>query len=64
MVASSDCQRLRGWAENPGHDIPVVNAGESDSLGQLVGSAPLPARRASGVEEVAEARLTSCTGDA
>ena len=44
---------LRGRAENPVHNIPVVNAGESDSSGQLVGSVPQQARRASGVEEVA-----------
>ena len=41
-----------------------MNAGESDSLSQLVGSAPQQARRASGVEEVVEARLTSHTGAA
>ena len=63
-VAASDHQRLRGQAENLVHNIPVVNAGESDSLGQLVGSAPQQAGRASAVEEVAEARLTSCTGAA
>ena len=60
-VAASNRQRLRGWAENPVYNIPVVNAGESDSLGQLVGSAPQQARRASMVEEVAEARLASHT---
>ena len=64
VVAASDRQRLRGRAENPVHNIPVVNAGESNSSGQLVGSAPQQARRASGVEEVAEARLTSCMGAA
>ena len=63
-VAASNRQRLRGRAENPVHNIPVVNAGESDSLGQLVGSAPQQAGRASTVEEVAEARLTSHTGAA
>ena len=41
-----------------------MNAGESDSLGQLVGSIPPQAGRASGVEKVAEARLTSHTGAA
>ena len=64
MVAASDRRRLRGRAENPGHNIPVVNTGESDSSGQLVGSAPQQAGRASGVEEVTEARLTSHTGAA
>ena len=63
-VAASDHRRLRGWAENPVHNIPVVNAGQSNSLGQLVGSAPQQAGRASRVEEVAEARLTSHTGAA
>ena len=61
-VAASDCRRLRGQAENPVHNIPVMNAGESDSSGQLVGGAPQQAGRASGVEEVAEARLTSHMG--
>ena len=61
-VAASDCQRLRGQAENPVHNIPVITAEESNSSSQLVGSAPQQARRASGVEEVAEARLTSHTG--
>ena len=40
VVAASNHRRLRGRAENPGHNIPVVNAGESMSSGQLVGSAP------------------------
>ena len=39
-VAASDCQRLRSQAENPVTSIPVVNAGESNSSVQLVGSAP------------------------
>ena len=60
-VAASDRQRLRDRAENPVHNIPVVNAGESYS-DQLVGSAPQQAGRASTVEEVAEASLTSHTG--
>ena len=61
-VAASNRQRLRGWAENPVHNIPVVAARGSDSSGQLVGSAPQQVRRASGVEEVTEARLTTPTG--
>ena len=64
MVAASDCQRLRSWAENPVPSIPVVNAGESDSLVQLVGSAPQQAGRTSAVEEPAEARLATHTGAA
>ena len=61
-VAASDCQRLRGWAENPVHNIPVIAARGSDSSDQLVGSAPWQVRRASGVEEVTKARLTAHTG--
>ena len=41
-----------------------MNAGESDSSVQLVGSAPQQAGRASVVEEVAETRLISRTGAA
>ena len=63
-VAASDCRRLRGRVENPVHNIPVVAARGSDSLSQLVGSAPQQVGRASGVEEVTEARLTTCTGAA
>ena len=63
-VAASDRQRLRGWAENPVHNIPVVAARGSDSSSQLVGSAPQQVGRASGVEEVTEARLTTRTGAA
>ena len=63
-VAASDHRRLRSQAENPVHSIPVMNAGESDSSLQLVGSAPQQAGRASTVEETAEARLTTCTGAA
>ena len=61
-VAAPDCRRLRGWVENPVHNIPVVAARESDFSGQLVGSAPQQDGRASEVEEVTEARLTTCTG--
>ena len=39
-VAASNRQRLRSQAENPVLSIPVVNAGESNSSVQLVGSAP------------------------
>ena len=35
-VATSDHQRLRGWAENATLRIPVVTMGESDSSVQLV----------------------------
>ena len=63
-VAASDCLRLRSRAENPVPSIPVVNAGESDSSVQLIGSAPQQAGRASTVEEMAKARLTTHTGTA
>ena len=63
-VAASDYRRLRGQAENPVHNMPVGAAWESDSSSQLVGSAPQQAGRASGVGEVTEARLTTCTGAA
>ena len=61
-VAASNRRRLRGQAENPVHNIPVVAARGSDFSGQLVGSAPQQVRRASRVEEVTEARLTIHTG--
>ena len=61
-VAASDHLRLRSWAENPVPSIPVVNAGESDSSVQLVGSAPQQAGRSFTVEETAEARLTTLQG--
>ena len=64
VVAASDHQRLRSWAENPVTSIPVVNAGESDSSVQLVGNTPQQAGRSSTVEEMAEAKLTTCTGAA
>ena len=63
-VAASDHQRLRSWAENPTPSIPVVNAGESNSSVQLVGSAPQQAGRSSAVEEMAEGRLTTGAGAA
>ena len=63
-VAASNPQRLRSWAENPTSSIRAVNAGESNSLVQLVGSAPQQAGRSSAVEETAEARLTTCAGAA
>ena len=64
MVTASDHQRLRSQAENPIHSIPVMNAEESDSSAQLVGSALLQAGKASAVVGVAEARLASHTGAA
>ena len=63
-VAASDHQRLRSWAENPVHSIPVVNAGESDSSVQLVGGTPQQAGRANAVEGAADTRLSSRTGAA
>ena len=64
LVAASDRQRLKGQGENPVHNMPVAAARESDSLSQLVGSAPQQVGRTSGVEEVTEARLTTHTGAA
>ena len=61
-VAASDCRRLISWAENSVRNMPVAAAPESDSSSQLVGSAPQQARRAPGVGEMTEARLTPCTG--
>ena len=46
------------------HNIPVGAAQKSDSSSQLVGSASQQARRAPGVGEMTEARLTPCTGAA
>ena len=63
-VAVSDHQRLRSQDENPVPSILVVNAGESDSLVQLVGSGPQQARRSSTVEGMAEAKLTTHAGAA
>ena len=62
VVAASNHRRLRSQAENPIHSIPVMNAGESNSSVQLVGSAPQQAGRATAMEGVAKARLASCTG--
>ena len=61
-VATPNHQRLRSWAENLAPSIPAVTAGESNSLVQLVGSAPQQAGRSSAVEETAEARLTAHAG--
>ena len=63
-VATSDCQRLRGQAENPAPRIPVVTVGESNSLVQLVGSTPKLAGRLTTVEEMANARPTTHAGTA
>ena len=63
-VAVSNHQRLRSQAENPVPSFPVVNAGESDSLVQLVGSALQQGGRSSAVKEMAEARLATHTGAA
>ena len=58
-VATSNHQRLRGWAENPTPRIPVVTVGESDSSVQLMGSTPQQAGRLTTVEEMADARPTT-----
>ena len=61
-VATSDCQRLRGRAENPTPRIPVVTVGESDSSVQLVGSTSQQAGRSTTVEETADARPAAHVG--
>ena len=61
-VTASDCQRLRSWAENPAHNVPVGEAWESDSSSQLVGSAPQQDGRTFGMGERTEARLATHTG--
>ena len=63
-VATSDCQRLRGWAENSAPRIPVVTVGESNSSVQLVGSTPQQAGRSTTVEEMADARPATHVGTA
>ena len=63
-VAASDRQRLRSQAENPTHNAPVGAAQESDSLSQLVGSAPQQDWRTSRIGERAEARPIGCSGAA
>ena len=63
-VTASDCQRLRSWAENTAHNMPVGAARESDSSSQLVGSTPQQDGRTSGMGERTEARLATCTGAA
>ena len=55
-VAASDCQRLRSQAENPAYNAPVGATRESDSLSQLVGSAPQQDGRTSGIGERTKAR--------
>ena len=63
-VATSNCRRLRGWAKNPAPRIPVVTAGESNSLVQLVGNTPQQAGRSPTREETADARPTAHAGTA
>ena len=61
-VTASDLQRLRSRAENPTHNAPVGVAWESDSLSQLVGSAPQQDGRTSGVGERTKARPVAHAG--
>ena len=63
-VVASDHQRPRGRVENSVTNIPVINARESDSLGQLVGSVPQQAGRVNAVEGGADARLVPHVGAA
>ena len=55
-VTASDRRRLRSRAENPAYNAPVGVTRESDSLSQLVGSAPQQDGRTSGIRERTEAR--------
>ena len=61
MAVGSCCLQPQK-AENLVRDIQVVNVGESDSSGQMVGSAPQQPGRANAAEGVANARLTAHTG--
>ena len=61
-IAASDHQRLRSRAENPAYNAPVGATRESDSLSQLVGSAPQQDRRTSGIGERTEVRPAGCPG--
>ena len=63
-VTASDHRRLRSQAENPAHNAPVGVAQESDSLSQLVGSAPQQDERTSRIGERTEARPVGCAGAA
>ena len=63
-IAASDCQRLRSRAKNPTHNAPVGVAWESDSLSQLVESAPQQDGRTSGVGERTKARPVAHAGTA
>ena len=62
-VTAFNCQRLRGWAENPAPRVPVVTMGEFNSLVQLVGSIPQQAGRLTTVQ-TADGRPTACAGTA
>ena len=61
-VATSHCQRLRGWAGNPTPRIPVVTTEESNSSLQLVGSTPQQAGRLAMAEEMTDARPATHVG--
>ena len=63
-VTASDHQRLRSRAKNPAHNAPVGVAWESDSLSQLVGSAPRQDGRTSGIGERTGARPVGHAGAA
>ena len=63
-VSASNHRRLRSQAEYPTHNAPVGVAWESDSLSQLVGSAPQQDGRTSGVGERTEARPVARAGTA
>ena len=64
FVTASNHQRFRSRAENPAHNVPVGAARESDSLSQLVGSAPQQDGRTSRIGERTEVRPVGHTGAA
>ena len=63
-ITASDHRRLRSLAENPAYNAPVGATRESDSLSQLVGSAPQQDGRTSRIGERTEARPAGCPGTA
>ena len=63
-VTASDPRRLRSRAENPAYNAPIGVTRESDSLSQLVGSAPQQDGRTSGIRERTKTRPTGHPGTA
>ena len=63
VVVALDRRRPRSRVENMAPSIPIINTGESDSSGQLVGSAPQLAGRGN-IEGGANARPAARVGAA